>query len=291
MKNIKIWIFIFFAIIQSGLCEDFQDAINSKGHRSGIYLQRKGNRRGSNGIVHMFQQIKEDLAVYALFHYKHNSFAAQLTKNTLEAAIQTELSESNGANVNWESFLKEVMVSAEAALMANDLAPTEKESKTEALVVIVDENENTVTQARVGHGRISLVVKDPKLANRIRHIDDQVKKPRNQLGGQHEKRSGGSVIMRGDVEVKTLHGDIQYIVIGTENSWFLDCHNIIEYIYKSQNNLIKAAQDITYSFSTRIPSKEMNTGVIIIGMGGPKMQNQRSFKRSLSCCNNPAVNE
>lgn len=288
MKLIGNLVFILLAglLLISNQCSGTGNTFLLNGHRSGVFFNHKGGPKDAyaNGIVPMFQTIGDNAAIYGLFHFEHNSFAANTTKNMLATAIETKHPNKEGTKVNWKSFLETELANIKKRLMRKDLTETEAKSTSRASIVIVDENR--VIQARIGNGRIAIFVNDPSLrsSNKLRLREKNPSKELSKLGGQCDK-ADSAIIIRGDAEVYEIKDDVKYIVLGTNHFWFANINEITESIYDNENDLNDAAQAITELFKP--PNAESDRGVIVIAMGYPTIKKRPSRIHSLVRCVKP----
>lgn len=113
MKTYKMWTFLLFIGTLSTLsqCSEIEHKLEFNGHKSAIYLvdNKKSANEFRNGISYMFQKINDGVTIHALFHYQQNIFAANITRDMLQNAIQSKLSR-NGAKtkIDWRTFLEEI---------------------------------------------------------------------------------------------------------------------------------------------------------------------------------------
>lgn len=268
MKTFRNLVFILLTalLLIFNRCSGTGNTFLLNGHRSGVYVYHKGGAKAiyEVGIVSMFQKIGDNAAIYGLFHFEHNSFAANTTKNMLATAIEAK----HGTKVNWKSFLETELINIEKRLMQKDLSKTEAMSVTRASIVIVDEKR--VTQARVGNGRIAVFVNDLSLrsSNKLCLREKHPARELNKLGGQSEKATFTN--MRGDAEVYDIEDDVKYIVLGTNQLWFANVHEILGTIYDNEKDLNDAAQKISELF--RPPKSIIDIGVIVIAMDYPEIK-------------------
>lgn len=265
MKTFKMLNFLLFIGLLSTLsqCTELEQELAFNGHKSGIYLVDNENSADEfrNGISYMFQKINKEVTIHALFHYRQNIFAANITKGLLQNAVQSKLSK-NGANtkIDWNSFLKEELKNIENRLMEPGLSNEQVVSRTSAAIVIVDGN--TVTQAQVGDSCIVSFAKDfQQSGTGLRVKESPPAKLRNKLGGKFLKKKDPTI--RGDADVTDL-SDVRFIVMGAAYFWFVNVDTVAQIISQNTNILNKAAREITKLI--KIPNYEANSGIIVIGL-------------------------
>lgn len=265
MKTFKLWIFFLFIGMLSILsqCSEIERTLEFNGHKSGIYLVDNENSAGEfkNGISYMFQKINDAVTIHALFHYRHNIFAANITQGMLSNAIQSKL-QKNGAkiNVDWKEFLVEELKNIEKRMMKPGLTNDQARSRTSAAIVIVDGN--TVIQAQIGDSRIVSFAKDSQQSEtglRIKKMASADIKGR--LGGQFFKNKDSTI--RGNADVTDL-SDVRFIVMGITYFWFTHLDTVAQILSQNVNNLNKAALEVTKLIE--IPDYEAKNGVIVIGL-------------------------
>lgn len=266
MKTFKLWKFVLFIGMLSILsqCSEIERTLNFNGHKSGLYLvdnENSADELFKNGILYMFQKINDAVTIHALFHYRHNIFAANITQGMLSNAIQSKLSK-NGAktNVDWKAFLEEELKNIEERMMKPGLTNDQARSRTSAAIVIVDGN--TVTQAQIGDSRIVSFAKDSQQSEtgiRVKKMAPTNMKAR--LGGQFFKNKDSTI--PGNADVTDL-SDVRFIVMGITYFWFANVDNVEQILSQNVNNLNKAALEITKLIE--IPDYEAKNGIIVIGL-------------------------
>lgn len=264
MKTDKIAIFILLELLLTlSHCFEIERILEFNGHKSGMYLVDNDNpaNKSQTGISYMFQKINDQLAIHALFQYKYNVFAANITKNLLQNAIQSKLSK-NGAKtkIDWKTFLEVELKSIGKRLMKPGLSDERAVSKTSAVIVIVDRN--TVTQAHVGNARIISFAYDAQNAKtQLRIKNSGPPELKSMLGGKYfePKNVGGNEV----AEVTKL-SDVRFIVMGTVFFWGADDDKVAQILFENKNNVRIAAHNVA-KLIENLGMKE-NNAVIVIGL-------------------------
>lgn len=270
MEIFKVWILILLTglLLPFSQCSEKKQKLEFNGHQSGLYYIDNDEPvdKKISGVVYMFQKITKKSAIHAIFHYEYSVYAANITKNMLEEAINEfsppiwKMAEPQ-VKVNWKALLEEELIAIEESLMKSRIVGSQASSKTSAIVVIVDEN--TVTQAQIGNSRILTFANDPQQSKtQLRAQEIKPKDPNNILGGKYFKTKNARI--RGDTALVTELSDVKFIVMGTEHLRNVGDDEIAKTISANSNDLKKAAQNIAKSLNT--PKGEESNAVIVIGL-------------------------
>lgn len=149
MGHFKIWVFILVTGLVSALIKasdptQMMKELNQ--HRSGMYVVFKDDLMDGtkDGIVHLFEEITENIGAYALIHYKRNYVVADYAKSMLENAIRSKV-ENNRAQkvINWKAVLESELKYIEKMVKQY----VKIDAKTELSIAIVIVDGKTATQA------------------------------------------------------------------------------------------------------------------------------------------------